>query len=200
VTYNPGQFQEIVPYVREIPDCVVIAGTADGDEGPCAKALWPDTNLVGVEPIAEQIAWQRENGWPPDAPLLQYALSNANKRVSIRVPEDRKGSSLCDDRPGEPRPVFSITLDRLLSELDFPPLKNIVLWMDIEGWEYQALLGARQTFASGCVQLVNVEELARLPEQGLLVHQFLEEYNFELVHIWNEQPGLCCDKVYRRKT
>lgn len=196
MTYNPGQFNEIIPFVQKEPDWLILGGPADGDEAQCAVKQWPDLKVIGIEPVESNRQWQLNNGWPGDL-LLSNALSNIVSTEWMRLPEDPRAASLLDNRPGRDVKVETITLD-LLNE-QHGSFKEAILWMDIEGWEYQALLGGRTLFEFKGVQIVNVEEIERLPDQAQLLQLYLTSYGFELVHTWNVQPGLCCDKVYRRK-
>lgn len=198
MSYNPGQFNTIIPFVQKEPDWLILGGPADGDEAQCAVKKWPKLKVVGIEPVAANREWQLANGWPGDL-LYPNALSDILDTKVMHQPLDNtRTASFLDNRPGPLVAVNTITLD--LIEAQIGPFKNAILWMDIEGWEYQALLGGNTLLSSRGVQLINVEVLERLTEEAGLIQKLLTSYGYELVHTWNVQPGLCCDQVYRRKT
>lgn len=199
MTYNPGQFNTIIPFVEKEPDWLILGGPADGDEAQCAVRKWPNLKVVGIEPVESNRKWQLDNGWPGNL-LLPSALSEtAGETMGMHQPTDNtRTASFLHNRPGPLVAVNTITLNDLFCL--YGPFKNAILWMDIEGWEYQALLGGARLLESKGVQLINLEVLHRLEEEAGLINKLLTSCGFELVHTWNVQPGLCCDKVYRRKT
>lgn len=199
MTYNPGQFEVVKDFVKKPPDWLILGGPADGNEAQIARSLWPDIKIIGVEPVVDNIAWQLDNDWPQGCPLLQRALSDENGGVvTLNVPEDKRAASCLENRPGISETARTVTIDFLNSK--YGPITNAILWLDIEGWEYKALCGARGLFSSGEIQLVNVEILERLTEHTSQIERFFEEYKFKLAHVWNEQPGLVQDRIYVKDT
>lgn len=197
MTYNSGQFNIIKDFVIQEPEWLILGGPSDGDEAQCAKKLWPNINIIGVEPILECIQWQYANGWSRNALLLPFALSNVCGRATINVPrEGIRAASLMPDRPGISQAVTTITIDKL--DREYGPFNKSIFWLDIEGYEYEALQGASRVIASGVVDLINVEILHRRPEVADSIEEFLTDYGFSLVHTWNDQPGIVQDRIYRR--
>lgn len=195
MTYNDAQFKIVERFVPKRPDWLILGGPADGNEAQWAEKLWPGIRIIGVEPVLENIQWQLANDWPKDYNLLiQFALGDDNGSTTINVPENKRAGSCLSDRPGIPRDVPVITIDTLNTL--FGPFKNCILWLDIEGWEYKALVGALELFSSGEVTLVNVEILERLTEHTALIEKFFSDFGFKLAHVWNEQPGLVQDRIY----
>lgn len=123
MTYNPGQFNVIKAHITREPEWLILGGPSDGDEAQCAKKLWPNIKIVGVEPVLDCISWQFANGWPKDALLLPFALSETCGRTSINVPADNlRTASLMSNRPGTPQEVSTVTIDRLSTE--YGPFQN----------------------------------------------------------------------------
>lgn len=197
MTYNPGQFNVIKDFVTQEPEWLILGGPSDGDEAQCAKKLWPDIKSIGVEPVLDCISWQFANNWPKDALLLPFALSETCGRSSINVPGDNlRTASLMSNRPGITQDVSLITIDRLSRE--YGPFQKSILWLDIEGYEYEALQGARELFKADAVDIVNVEILHRRPEATAAIEAFFAYHGFSLVHTWNDQAGIVQDRIYRR--
>lgn len=194
MTYNAGQFNEVIPFIEKPPDWLILGGPADGDEAQCARVLWPSIKVIGIEPIIDNIDWQFANGWPKDDPLLLSALGATLGNTTINVPDDKRAASCLTERPGIPQSVDIVSID-FLNQV-YGPFTNAILWLDIEGWEYNALQGATGLFSSGEIQLVNLEILERLTDHTSQIEGFFEEYGFHLAHVWNEQPGLVQDRVY----
>ena len=188
MTYNPGQFNHIVPYIKGIPEWVIIAGTADADEGQCAVKQWPSigTNVIGIEPMLENILWQEQNGFPGRklyTAALGAGLGTGKLYLSDRVDEMPRNSSMECSRGGGTKLVTMITLDWLLKI--HGPFNNLLLWMDIEGYEDEALKGGISLFESGCVNWVCVEEVTRRIEGVKFVRDFLKSYNLFPVYSFN---------------
>ena len=196
MTYNPGQFNVIKDFVTREPEWLILGGPSDGDEAQCARNLWPKLHIIGVEPVLDCISWQFANDWPKDALLLPFALSETCGRTSINITEDLRSASLMPDRPGITQEVSTVTIDRLNKE--YGPFQKAILWLDIEGYEYEALQGARKLFNAEAVDIVNVEILHRRPESTADIEDFFAYYNFSLVHIWNDQAEIVQDRIYRR--
>lgn len=195
MTYNDAQFKIVQRFVPKKPDWLILGGPADGNEAQWAERLWPGIKIIGVEPVLENIQWQKDNGWPRKGNLLlQFALGDETGTTVINVPEDKRAGSCLENRPGTPREVSVITIDELNNL--FGPITNTILWLDIEGWEYKALMGALGLFNSGQVILANVEILERLTEHTASIEKFFWDFDFRLAHVWNEQPGLVQDRIY----
>lgn len=192
--YNAGQFNVIIPYVLKTPKTLILGGPADGNEAQCAVKQWPDIKVYGFEPSNAMMEWQLKNGWPDSANIYRMALSDVNgisvMRVSDRYP---RGTSLMMDRPGKEVPVSTITLNEFDKET---PLRDCILWLDIEGWEYQALCGASNLFSRGDVLAVNVEIIERRTEATKQIEEFFESVNFKLAHTWNIHSGSHHDRIY----
>lgn len=202
MTYNPGQFRNVVPFVTVPPKVLILAGPADGDEAQVAASLWPGLTVLGFEPYEPMRLWQMANGWPgnPES-LMACALSDHAGTATMYLhadPEQQRGSSLEHPRGGGSVEVSTTTLDVIQDAYQFAP-NSIMLWLDIEGHELEALRGGRAMLAVGAVSYVNVEILARKAGDGEKIHRLLTNAGLELVHVWNEQPGMVEDRFYRRR-
>lgn len=139
---NSGQLKGIVPFLKgRVPRWLILGGPADGDEAQTALALWPGIKVVAVEPNPEAVVWQRANGWPAEATLVEAALWYCEGTTQVLVPHGflRSGSTnperLRLNRDAEPgwkvgevADVPTVTLDRLSRR--YGPFEEAVLWLD----------------------------------------------------------------------
>lgn len=195
MTYNAGQFQNIVKHVPKVPRWLILGGPADGNEAQCAVTRWPGLKVLGIEPSEPMRIWQRANGWPKGAPLLPYALTDHCGQAVMHAPDDDpRCSSLLSERHGPLVEVPTVTIDSLNQQ--YGPFRRAILWLDIEGMEYEALQGARELFALGEVLLVNVEILERRQDATKRIHSLLTGRGFRLATLWNYHPGSHHDRIY----
>ena len=203
--YNPGQFENIVPYIKTTPEWLILGGPGDGNEAQCAAKMYPGIQIIGLEPLEQMREHQLSNGWPVEAKLLPYALSDTHGMVEMCInPDNFRASSTipnwCAAAPATDRAkaliVETVTIDSLNDPND--PFRKVILWLDIEGSEITAIRGATQLFDSGEVILVNVEITDRYPEHAAKVNSLLTHYGFREVRRWNVQPGLVHDRIYTR--
>ena len=195
MTYNAGQFANLLPFIGFTPDYFILGGPADGDEAQCAVKQWKKVKVFGFEPHPRLFQWQLENGWPTPETLYQVAL---DRQEGVRwfsdlddgsdVLQASRLSSL-QDRGGQQLEVSCTTLDI------FYKRENIrgkaLLWLDIEGFEYQALKGANSLLKSGVVKLINVESLERDEPMPDAVCGLLSRYGYVHVGNWGN------DSVYQ---
>lgn len=196
--YNSRQVEVIYPHLLRTPKWLILGGPADGNEAQCLRQRYPELRVLGVEPFQPMCDWQRAHDWPANQPLLCQALAAKPGPVVLHTlsTAPRCGTLV----PGEtPRPdqqtIPGVTLDQL--DKRYGPFEDAILWLDIEGAEYDALCGATRLLERpGAVQLINVELTDSRPEQTKQLPQFFAEHGFQLVHTWNKQAGLCCDQIY----
>jgi len=194
MVYNPGQFSVVFPLVKRPPTWLLLGGPADADEAQTAVKQWPDIKVLGVEPSKAMYEYQLAHDWPGSL-LLQCALGSSVGQGQIHISGDTpRCSSFVADHPGELHTVDITTLD-VLDEIH-GPFENAILWLDVEGSEYEALLGARKLFDRGAIAMVNVECLVRLQELFVPIEKFLADYKFHLVHTWNIQHNFVSDRIY----
>ncbi len=197
MTYNRDQLMTVVPYLPGPPKWFILGGPADANEAQTAKELWPDVKVLGVEPCDKMREWQWSHGWPKEGVMVPAALSDGWGWATMVVPEDNpRCSSLMSERPGRVVNVKTTTLDLLDEQVG--PFEDVFLWLDIEGWESRALKGGERIFSGGKVYACNLEFIERRTTENSDAEAFLARHGFRLVHTWNQQPGLCEDRVYVR--
>ncbi len=199
--YSPGQLSVIYPYLVAEPRWFLLGGPADANEAQTAVRQWPFVKVVGVEPNREAWRWQLENGWPRGEPLVNAALSAAPGKVKIQCPRGHvRSASTAEDRmeladPADVREVAAVTWDTL--DRTYGPFEEAVMWMDVEGSELDALLGAVEVFRRGAVRLVNVEMESRRRQKNEDVVRFMDAHGFRAVKDWNDSET-CRDRVFVR--
>lgn len=165
--------------------------------------IWPDMLLFGCEPCRPEYddLLQLFNG-----KLAPVALGAASGRRVMQVTRAgvggssfyRKGASVF-----QPEEVEVWTLDQFDEWAGCPD--KILLWMDIEDSELDALAGGHTLLASGRVEWLNIETRDE-NEPGLpttaLVSAALEPYGYVPVHRYNVQgayPEAPGDMIYFKR-
>lgn len=205
---DPEQFDKsledpmsvLVPYLKKDPRWIVIGGLGDVDEVGPAKKRWPNCRFIGIDPDARAIKWQREHSWPKNDRLIKAALSDRTGVAEIRMdsiccasmhPENIEAAGA-----DEIVTTGTMMLDRIADNSG--PLYDSVLWIDCEGWDYQALLGGKRLIKSGKVQLINFEIWYRLSETNQQIYAYLESLGYERALVWFRQ-WWGHNEVWRRK-
>lgn len=196
MTYMPGQVRNVFSCVDFVPSWFVVGGPADGDEAQVFCKKYAGCKALGVEPVSAFCNFQHD--FPGE--LLCGALWSESGSLLVRAPaavdEMQKQRSTSAVRPydGESHQVQAYTLDELHSTRQF---YDAVLWLDVEGAEYQILLGAQEMLKA--TVLINLEVFS---DEELLFKRLLRKHKFKEVKRWGEQTlGMrtMWNAVYRRQ-
>lgn len=166
-------------------------GPQPHQEASLIKKEIPDIKIYGVEPNPITY-FDRLSGYP--GVLLPLGVWSEEKILKLQIESDHGRSSYLD--PGE---AWSMdhnveikhkaeTLCKTLDSLDtlFGRPEDIILWMDIEGSELEALKGAHKLLESGRIGAIFLEctredHQRRLGEPTVKeIRTFLEDYNFQV--------------------
>lgn len=154
--YNDGQIKRLFPYCDR-PDCLLIGGPADGNEGQVFKAQYPESVIIGVEPNSLMRVFQLTNEFPGF--LYPFALWDRKVDIEFVVGSDNRGGSLVNFRESvgqfKKSIVRTITIDEILT--DYINCNEVVVWLDIEGSEECAILGADRSMCQRRIKLWNIE-------------------------------------------
>lgn len=186
--YRPGQASILFDVWPKEAEWFIIGGPSDANEAQTVFAQYPSLSFVGFEPLLAMLFKQSEMGFP--GYLYPYALWDQNTNLELSTPKGNpRSSSVCRDlNKFEPSAVTveARTLDSLSEELG--PWENIVLWLDIEHAELEALRGAKKLLEK--VLLVNVEVFK--PHLYQPIADLLEPYGLVEIKSWNEKsmPGM----------
>lgn len=179
----------LVPYLKTDPRWIIMGGLGDVDEVGPARKRWPSCRFIGVDPDQRALDWQKAHNWPKGDRLIRSALSDKGGIAEIRMdsiccpsmhPENIEAAP-----PEELQATGTMTLDRLAD--NFGPFYSSVLWLDCEGWDYNALLGGKRLLKSGKVQCVNFEIWYRLPETSQKMYDLLESFGYVRAEVWFRQ-------------
>ena len=132
--------------VRHLIDCG--PGVPDS-EAWIAKKLWPAIEIVGFEPQPDRFDWLQQAKYP--GWLFPYAVGSQSDVKQLKLIGAEMNCGLHWGNCGESWEVTVVTLDWLMRFRN--DLSDAILWMDIEGSEYDALLGATETLKK-CVAVV----------------------------------------------
>lgn len=175
---------------------LIVAGTADDHEAQTVTRFYPGTVCVGVEPNPEYAALQRGKLAFPGAVHEVALWHRDDQALTLSYLEGRPVvGSVCRPFPspdlGDARmnrhvKVRTRTLDSMAAE--FGPWDNVVLWLDVEFAELNALRGATALLQR--TLLVNVETFVtgNLPA----VCDIMYGAGLHMVRVWN--VGECVNK------
>ena len=141
------------------------------------REAWPDVRFVGFDPIRPDTY---------DGEFIQTAIGRTNGEASFYVKRRHQdGSSLFPLGADDTRRVQSVpivTLDELLL-FSCPIGEHVLLWLDCEGSELDALVGGERFIRY--VEMVNVELSAAPRLAGmadpLSVYRWLAERGFYMI-------------------
>lgn len=189
MTYEPGQAAVLFDFWPPEVEWFVIGGPADGDEAQTVKVKYPDIRCLGFEPNQHFGAFfpgelRREALWSEDRELLLAVPTGAERSSSVVL-----GGFPC---PHTRVKVKGIRLDGFGFTI-----RNIVLWLDIEYAEHQALLGAVGLLRAGQVLLVNLETYDHLFPP---IRDFLWNHGLREVKRWNDKAiGGRFDVIFKKE-
>ena len=210
--YSKDQLKVVLPFLDLVepgwtPKSLLLGGPADGNEAQCARELWPSVSVLGVEPNRAALDWQLEEGeWPSSARIIHRALSDKDRQlttVHVHLPSNERYLRVSSLDPAVfadfqfvREGVTTATWDSLNNL--FGPFDNALLWMDIEGWEYEACLGALNLIRNGAIRMINVEMQSLYAAKNERLDYLLRGLRFDPVHDWNASET-CRDRIYVRR-
>ena len=177
-------------------DHVIQVGVGDRhEEVGVIKKAWPGVQFYGFDPRPADSY---------DGRFYKVAISDKPGFAMFNLKARHKDGSSLYPIPGQPD-ATQVEVQKTALDLIFPsPLEgNILLWLDCEGSELDALHGAEQFIQY--VQLVNVEFSATLRYykdryHSLEIYRWLRDHGFWMVdnHTQRLQEGQC-DYVFCRE-
>jgi FkbM family methyltransferase len=164
------------------------------------KIIYPDMQVFGCEPCKSEY----DEALPMfTGKLLNIAIGAKSGYEPLHVSGHGQGGSSLFPAIGETRPIEYIhvwTLDMFDKWAETPD--KILLWMDIEGSELDALKGGHELLSSGRVEWINLET-RDAPFAGhpttKEISEYLRQYNYVPIHRYNVQgayPEAPGDTIY----
>lgn len=126
------------------PQVVVLAGTGRGEEIPVMRRLWRRVKIIGIEALQEHWRLMGRNQCEPDV-FVRGALwhtSGETIKFHLNYEPDQRATTyaLPVHLPGAiTRDIRTVTLDEIEQRHGPWPDDGTLLWMDIEGAEFEAL-------------------------------------------------------------
>ncbi len=195
---NREENEEIISgFITGEPQWMLDVGVGPGTEWRTLKKAYPDMRLIGFEPDPKWYGkWAAE--FRQFGELWPNALWSENRELDLYI-DELWSSTLyrCDQRPNLPELcVKAVTLDSV-NDFFGGTMRDVLLWLDIEGAELAALKGGWNLFAKRRVKWINVETRERWQPMRQLkgatvraeVFEFLTHAGFELVHHYNHRPA-----------
>jgi len=155
---------------------------------------YPSIRFFGIEAHPETFK-KVEKVFP--GPVLNMAIAEGGigTKVNYFVHEQNvmaSGLLPYETAPKSPKiKVNSITLD--LFDEKFDSVDNILLWMDIEGYELKALKSGKKLMRSGRVKLLNLEVRRKWNNKSegcteAEIDRELAKYNYKKIFVYNHYP------------
>jgi FkbM family methyltransferase len=184
-------------------DVFIDVGAHWGVHSLTAATLWPNqVSVLAIEPHPENStrlrSWVERNRLGADVEVIPNAIGDREGVAQMRVDGSSMGHSL---RAHNGRSGVTTTIDVLMTTLDQLLIKRahlrwrrIIIKIDVEGYEWEVLSGARQLLASGSVAAVIWENGAfygrTVREQRTkAIVGCLRAYGFEHFRMQHEDPG-----------
>lgn len=200
--YSPDNLLVLLPFLDFVPQWLLLGGPADAREGRLAVELWPGINVIGVEPNKEAVDWQlaKPERWPLGHHLHHAALSDRPGTITVVAPPGWPRSTRVADPANEGQSnaveVGAVTWDQL--DERWGPFCDAILWMDVEGWELEALRGAERLLKRGAIRVVNLEQQVAFADKNSQIEAILARHGFRAVKDWNDSPS-CRDRIWVKR-
>ena len=174
-------------------------GVGPKSEARTLKKVYPKMKACGAEPLLYEYA-NMYHEFPGD--VLPVAIGAEVGSVTIHYnPENLLDASSARRTLGQSaeKEALMWTLDRFDDYYGNP--KRVLLWMDIEGMELEALRGGSALLASHRVRWINIEERREdlegwpRPEE---IRELLAGYGYVRIQEYNKHP-LHQDVIYKYK-
>lgn len=181
----------LLQYMKSEPKTLynIGVGHQPHNEAEAFKLLWPDINIIGLEPdikvfcdrVSEYAGTLYPWGLWKENAICEFLISNYHGWSSLLNPRKEWVKNADFKLDFKQRALIScVTLDNLDKMLGCP--KDIFLWMDIEGAELGALEGGKDTLTSGRIKWIDVEvshKPRRLEEPSEdMISNYLKKYNY----------------------
>jgi FkbM family methyltransferase len=172
---------------RARPSTIILAGVGRGEEIPVMRHIWRKTPIIGIEPLQEHWRWMSRAKTLPDVIIRGALWHTEDQTLTFHLnyePDQRAtiyGLPPTAQLENEiTRTVPTVSLDGIAQR--YGPITNALLWMDIEGGEFEALRESRfLSEQTDGIRWVNVELNLTPPRTSppwTAVHDVLERAGF----------------------
>lgn len=171
------QARRLARFAQE-PSNVIHVGVGDAEDAVMLKSKWPNARFIGLDPHHKAPAPK----YPGE--FIRAAIARKPGFVTFyRRPSWYRSSMFSfEKRRQSPESVYAITLDMVANQFDVRG--SVVLWLDCEGSELFALMGASHLINQ--VTWINIEvegnyERTLAPPRED-IELFMEEHNFRFIN------------------
>jgi FkbM family methyltransferase len=194
--YHNGEYKVLENVIKRIkfdePFILIDGGANTGDYSLKANEISKKYNkksiILAVECHAPTIKLMKENLKNINYQLINRGLGESNKKVifysDAKNPTSGQNSNIKHFYLNSKKKIQQITIDKLLKT---KKIKHVnFLKLDIEGFEYKALLGAKQSAKNGCIDYIQIEYNQTWIKAGATIEKILllsKKYNFDLFRI-----------------
>lgn len=191
--------QFITRLITEVPAVMYDIGVGHKTEWWSLRDCWPNLRVFGAEPNPAMCNAIHRAGFP--GPLAHVAIGEPEGPAILHLSSQNPGCSSLLPVSNNAIDVNVWSLDRFDRQMG--QHDGILLWIDIEGSELDALRSGRRLLSSGRVRWINVEERLNgdRPAAGWCepnkLHSFLTDLGFRRLAEYN-QHSTHQDVVYVR--
>lgn len=176
--------QHVIPFLNFTPRWFIDCGPGSGVEAREIREAWPKVKLLGLEPSL--IGYEAAKTLFPTggrSRLLNVGVWDTDCTLTLSKPDDLLHSTFRTfNYPVKSVEVTVRSLDSLDRELG--PFYDTLLWIDIEGSEERALLGAKWLLKRGTIKAVNIEVNDETAE---VLHDLLASHGFSKLRTYFDQ-------------
>lgn len=177
------QFRRIT--AKATPDTILLVGVGRGEEIPVMRECWPQARIIGIEALSEHWRFMAKAGQEPDVMVkgAAYHTEGAQLLFHLNYEPDQRATVYELPVPMEnelTREIPTVTIDGVVQRHGIGP--DTLLWMDIEGGEWEALRECR-ALQEQRIRWINIE-LNFTPPRNMppwsTVNALLESYGYRL--------------------
>lgn len=192
-TFNTLERKKLMAKYVE-PSCVIVdAGAHQGEDSIQFSQVFPHARIIGFEPVLAMFQKAKEHIHKyPMIEVHPFGLGNENANASIFTIQGFEGSSSLFDPITEGHPLFNnkkvekeaITLIRLEDWCSQNGIDQVdILCLDLQGYEYNALLGFEKYLRKVSVIHLEVFLIPSYENQPLFnhVHDYLVKLGFSIL-------------------
>ncbi len=187
---------------------VLDVGSNEGQFARYIRRIFPKADLYLFEPLPIAVAhlqpWvDRQNHGQHHVHLFPVALGDRDQPISLQQHLYFSASSSilsttrhCQDLYPMTRKQTTVTvpqrpLDQVLAELPSPPVKEILIKLDVQGYEDRVIRGGMETFkrAIACIVEVSIDRLYEGQAQFQDIFQLLHQLGFDYIGNLDQVKG-----------
>ena len=184
------ELKEFISYIKNI-DCLVDIGSNKGQFSLLFRYFHPKSKIYSFEPQKKYLDIQKKL-LKNRIKFYNFCLGQKKKYGFLNITEKEDSSSILRPNILE-KSIYKIKkkqktkIDKLDNILDLSKHSNILIKIDVQGYEKQVLLGANKTLKKTkyiIIELTNTEVYKNQSKKNEII-QLLNEKKFKLIKISN---------------